>query len=177
MKKLITLTLIFAMLMSLMPTASARAAVMAPYPNVVVGTNTVTKQQAMGSVALQVTVPVYIYYNAGIATFMLNVEYEDGLQLTNVSRGDLTSAGIFQWNSLSGDDRITWLNLAGGVQGDGVLFNLTFTVTGTWDGTKGVSVSLVGGYEKNMAYYSGASAFPYFTAGGVHMTESEIAVM
>ena len=103
----------------------------------------------MGSVTANsgenVTIPVYLSNNTGVAGFTFTVKYQDGIKLTEIKAGDLLSSGIFESNVETG--KVTWFD-SKNINDDGILLYLTFEI-GSTSGSFAITVELANGALSN----------------------------
>lgn len=92
-----------------------------------------------------VTIPVYLSNNTGIAGFTFTVKYQDGIKLTEIKAGDLLSSGIFESNVETG--KVTWFD-SKNINDDGILLYLTFEI-GSTSGSFAITVELANGALSN----------------------------
>ena len=99
-----------------------------------------------------VRVPVLITQNPGIAGALLDIRFDENLTLTNISRGDVLSAGTFDYDA--GNGRVMWYHDQANVTETGVLLTLDFQVPSNAEGGMYVvSVALTDGLKGNLSDY------------------------
>lgn len=107
------------------------------------GTAEIAFGQVSGKCGEQVTVPVTIKNNPGIASFRFRIAY-DATALTYVSaaRGEAMTGGTLSAAYQAEDEElaITWFDVKN-VTGDGVLFNLVFEISEDANGKYPLTVS------------------------------------
>ena len=161
-KKLFSVLLVLAMVISLMPSlvlpASAAGAVIS------VGGQT-------AAAGTEVTVPVILTGNPGFASFVLTPSYDTAnLTLTSVEKGSAltstTGSFLFGTNIVYGDSVNT--------TGDGVILNLKFTVSASAAaGNYPVSLTLTNGDLENFCNDTPVAVPVTFVAGGIMVAASD----
>lgn len=99
--------------------------------------------QVDGKCGQQVTVPVTITNNPGIASFRFRVAYDPAaLTFVSAEKGELMTRGTLNaaYQETAQELAVTWFDVKN-LTGDGVLFNLVFAVSETADGTYPLTVS------------------------------------
>jgi len=121
---------------------------------------------AAGFAGDSVTVPVMLHNNPGFATAVLTFEYDTTvLELTAIKRGALlsSSSGSFSRNVDAG--KAAWFD-SKDINGDGILFELVFTVLAEDGYTENVvSASLTNGSSKNFGNSNNAAIPVAFVDG------------
>ena len=107
------------------------------------GTAEIAFGQVSGKCGEQVTIPVTIENNPGIASFRFRIAY-DATALTYVSatKGETMTGGTLSAEYQTDDEElaITWFNVKN-ITDDGVIFNLVFEVSNTASGQYPLTVS------------------------------------
>ena len=107
------------------------------------GTAEISFGQVSGKCGEQVTVPVTIKNNPGIASFRFRIAY-DATALTYVSaaKGEAMTGGTLSAAYQAKDEElaVTWFDVKN-ITGDGVIFNLVFEVADTASGQYPLTVS------------------------------------
>ncbi|MBQ3355518.1 MAG: InlB B-repeat-containing protein [Oscillospiraceae bacterium] len=115
-----------------------------------------------------VTVPVSITDNTGFAGFTFIITCDEGLTITNITKGALLStseSGSFTKNIESG--KVTWYDVEN-LTNDGVLFNLVLTLSANAEpGEYGITIALKDSQPTNFVDYLSQAVPIRFTAGKV----------
>ena len=123
---------------------------------------------ACGLAGESVIVPVMLHNNPGFATAVMTFRYDDtALELTAIRKGTLltSDSGSFSRNVDAG--KVAWFDSLN-TQGDGVLFELEFTVLAQTDYAEtAVAATLTNGFEKNFGTAEGDAISVYIIDGTV----------
>lgn len=113
----------------------------------------------------EVTIPVTIKQNSGIAGFSYDVNYDSSkLQLKKMTAGTVTKEGTFTTNG----NVVNWYT-ADNITANGTILNITFTILkDTADGKYPVSISLHDG-KKNLVNEEGSYVKAAYKAGEVEV--------
>lgn len=115
-----------------------------------------------------VTIPVSITDNTGFAGFTFIITCDEGLSITNITKGALLStseSGSFTKNIESG--KVTWYDVEN-LTNDGVLFNLVLTLSANAEpGEYGITIALKDSQPTNFVDYLSQAVPIRFTAGKV----------
>lgn len=113
----------------------------------------------------EVTIPVTIKQNSGIAGFSYDVNYDSSkLQLKKMTAGTVTKEGTFTTNG----NVVNWYT-ADNITANGTILNITFTILkDTADGKYSVSISLHDG-KKNLVNEEGSYVKAAYKAGEVEV--------
>lgn len=113
-----------------------------------------------------ITIPVEISNNSGVAGYTLDINYPTGLTLTAIDNaGTLSAGGLFV--STPSKNVVTYSNAAN-ITGDGVLFNLVFSVdSSAVAGDYDISISLANDDPENICNLDLSPLEVEFVAGKI----------
>ena len=119
-----------------------------------------------------VSVPVSITSNPGIAGAQLDISFDKGLTLKNISKGDVLSAGTFNPDVSAG--KVQWYYDQANVTNTGVLFTLEFEVNA--DAKNGdayaIAVNVTDGITANLSDYDSNPVNAEFKPGEIQINET-----
>ncbi len=121
-------------------------------------------ESVQGYAGDEVTIPVTIKKNSGIAGFSYDVNYDSKLQLKKMTAETVTKEGTFTTNG----NVVNWYT-TDNITANGTILNITFTILkDTADGKYPVSISLHDG-KKNLVNEEGSYVKAAYKAGEVEV--------